>query len=168
MKHAQPPRDNAGSPDVKPNDHDQWSDALLEVLNRQRDAVTELAELAERQGELIESGKTGRLLALLTHRQRLIERFGETQRQLGEMTDDMDERMDAVADAVRARIQDLIAEIGDRLSDVMKRDEADQQALEDARGARRKEIAALDANRSARQAYVGRPATPSRFADERG
>ena len=80
----------------------------------------------------------------------------------------METRLRELGEPRRVRIRSLIAEIGDRLAQVMQRDEEDQARLEVARGEARDELAALDAARHARHAYRRHKANDNRFADQRG
>jgi hypothetical protein len=146
----------------------QWPDELMDVLNQQHALVDELSDLADRQAELIRDGQTDALLSLLTQRQGIIDRFAGTQADLGRLTENIEARLQTVDETTRRTVQRLLADIGERLAEVMQRDEQDQQALEAARSATSHEIGSLGAARQARRAYLGGRAVNNRFADQRG
>ena len=146
----------------------EWSTALIELLERQDELVTRLGALADQQAELVQSRRTDALLALLAERQRIIEAFTRAQDELGAMSEDIETRLESVDDERRTRVQTLIADIGDRLAQVMQRDERDQAVLATVRGDIRSELSAIDATRQARAAYRSTGAPTNRFADQRG
>ncbi|MCP3903352.1 MAG: flagellar protein FlgN [Planctomycetes bacterium] len=152
----------------KPTTETAWSDELLAVLERQHALVEELAGLASRQAALVERRQTDALLALLDDRERIITQFTRSQAEMTRFTEDLDTRLGAVDDAERTRIQTLMGQIGDRLTEVMQRDAEDQQVLETARGEVKSELSTLNRSRQARHAYQGGGPGANRFADERG
>jgi septal ring factor EnvC (AmiA/AmiB activator) len=145
-----------------------WPDEVIALLEQQHALVDRLSDLAARQAQLIEDARTDALLGLLTERQHVIEQFAATQQRIGSLTGDLDARLHGVDDEQGTRIRTLIAEIGDRLARVMKSDEADQQRLEAVRDQVREQRTSVDAQRTARRAYVRRDGAANRFADERG
>jgi ElaB/YqjD/DUF883 family membrane-anchored ribosome-binding protein len=145
-----------------------WAGSLIQLLEAQEALVSDLAALARQQAELIRGSRTDALLSLLTRRQQLIERFADAQEELGKLTADLDARLRTVGQAERDRIQSLISGIGDRLAQVMQRDEQDQQVLEAARNRTKDELAAVGATRQARRAYLSGRSVDNRFADQRG
>lgn len=146
-----------------------WENRLIETLETQQSLVDRLSELADRQGELIEGGRTDALLGLLSQRQRLIDDFVGAQEEVGRMTDGIDERLDGLPAMVRDRISSLIDEIGRRLTEVMAHDERDQGLLQTRRAGAKEELGSLSTAQVARNAYLGgsRP-SGSRYADRRG
>jgi hypothetical protein len=62
----------------------------------------------------------------------------------------------------------LIADIGERLTQVMQRDEADQANLRCGRDQVKKELASLATSKQAHGAYRSSDDTRARFADQRG
>jgi len=150
------------------NNAADWTGALIGLLERQQSLVTELAGLAERQSGLIEERRTDALLGLLSRRQRLIDDFSSSQEELTVLTGDLDARIASVEPDARARIQTLIADIGDQLASVMRCDGRDQELLQVARGRTAAELADLDSARSARNAYRDVGVRDSRFADRTG
>jgi len=145
-----------------------WADTLIQLLEAQEALVGDLAALAHQQAELIRGSRTDALLSLLTRRQQLIERFAGAQEELGELTADLDDRLQTVGEGQRRRIQSLIGTIGERLAQVMERDAQDQEVLEAARSRTKEELASVGATRQARRAYLGGRAVDNRFADQRG
>lgn len=145
-----------------------WPRPLLDLLERQHAIVQQLAQLAESQSELVSASHADRLLDLLASRQRLIDEFAATQPRLAELTTGMEARLETVAPAQRDRIRSLIDTIGERLADVMRRDEQDQALLRSNRDQVKQELATLGAAKQARNAYTtGGPFT-NRYADRRG
>lgn len=145
-----------------------WPQALLELLERQRGLVGQLAQLADAQGRLIAECQTDQLLDLLAQRQAIIDAFTSSQSEMTELTSDMSARMNSATPAQRQRIQSLIGEIGEKLSQVMQRDEQDQNALRGDRDRVRQELARLGAAKQARHAYQAGPGASHRFADRHG
>jgi len=145
-----------------------WPEELIALLEEQHALMDDLTDLAERQRTLVQDRRTDTLLALLAQRQRIITRFTVLQRRLGAETEPLETRLREVSEPHRRRIRSLISEIGDQLARVMKRDEEDQARLEEARGETRDELAALDAARHARHAYLRHKSNDNRFADQQG
>ncbi|MHC4946871.1 MAG: flagellar export chaperone FlgN [Planctomycetota bacterium] len=148
--------------------NDAWSARLTELLEQQQQIVRRLTDLAARQTELIEDGRAEALLGLLGRRQTLIDEFIGTQAPLVELTDELDERLATLAVDQRRRIRGLVETIGRGLAGVMDTDARDEQTLRTRRDARRDDLAAHDAGRSARAAYLGTSPGTSRYADRRG
>ncbi len=150
------------------NQATSWSYRLLDLLYRQKEMVEQLELLAKSQADLIQKGHTDRLLELLGRRQTIIDQFTASQSQLGEFTKGLDENMDSASTEDRNRIKSLINEIGERLSQVMKRDEQDQSNLRRNRDQVKQELTSLDTARQARSAYVPQQRKVTRFADQHG
>jgi hypothetical protein len=144
-----------------------WLEELTTLLESQHTIVDELAQLADRQAELIQNQQTDALLGLLADRQNLIERFTGTQADLSRMAGEIEARIGEVSIEQRTAIQRKISTIGDRLAQVMQRDERDQQTLEAARERTREELTNLDSASRARHAYMKRPGG-NRYADRQG
>ena len=146
----------------------EWSANLIELLERQRALVGELAELARQQSGLTETGQTEALLQLLGRRQEIIDRFGVAQEDLARITGGLSERLHDLAEPQRRQIRSLIDEIGESLADVLQRDEQDQETLRASRDHVRREIATVDTSKQAHRAYVQRTIVDNRFADSKG
>jgi hypothetical protein len=144
---------------------EQWPQPLIDVLVRQRILVDELSGLAQRQAALIADGRAEHLMELLGRRQTVIDQFTASQSLMADLTRDLDARLRTVTSQQRDLIRSLIASIGDRLADIMKRDEHDQAALRSGRDQVRRELTALGAGRAARSAYLAGPASNPRLAD---
>lgn len=144
----------------------EWAATMIQTLEAQQALLDELEPLAERQGQLIREGRSDALLDLLSKRQDLIDRFLTTSERLGDQTD-LADRLHELPEASRQRVRELVARIDGRLARVLELDERDQGALRDARDGSRRELASLDAGRTARNAYVQRSGG-NRFADHRG
>lgn len=149
-------------------DTQTWDERLLGILQQQQTLLTRLAALAESQGELIRDGQTDSLLTLLGERQQIIDRFLAMQNDLGDLTENLDQRLEEIEPNQRQRIESLIAQIGEALDAVMKHDERDRHALETARNETRSELNDLGNASRARQAYRGAAASNTRFADRQG
>jgi SMC interacting uncharacterized protein involved in chromosome segregation len=146
----------------------RWPQSLIDVLEGQRALVDELSKLASDQAALIADGRTEQLMELLGRRQGVIDKFTASQSHIGDLTRDLDARLQSVNVQQRELIKSLIDGIGERLAEVMKRDEHDQASLRSGRDQVQRDLAALGAGRAARNAYLNSPATRSRFADGRG
>lgn len=142
-----------------------WPDRVLAVLGDQQSIVDSLAGLASRQSGLIESNRTDALLALLSERQQLIDRFTASQQQLNDLSS-RGTTEEANPDQ-RRQMRDMVESISTRLSEVLQLDERDQQRLEQHRDTAKSEITSIGRAAQARQAYGGRSAN-NRFADQRG
>jgi hypothetical protein len=142
-----------------------WPDGLIDVLERQRALVEELASMSRLQAGLIAERRTDRLLELLSRRQIVIDEFTVCQAQMSAMSHDLDRRLSGVAPPRRDRIRGLIGGIGERLREVMQRDHEDQAAMHGGREALLGEISGLGNVRQARAAYGPAPTNVNRFAD---
>lgn len=143
------------------------TETLIRLLERQDELIDQLAQLADRQGALIEAGRTQALLVLLSRRQEIMDQFVNTQDRLVELSESLrgEGRLSGVR---RDRIGGLISRITSRLSQIMRRDEQDRNLLKVNRDQTREEMAGLAHGTQARHAYV-RPGTASnRFADRLG
>lgn len=145
-----------------------WPQPLISLLEHQQSLVSDLSALAQQQATLISTGRTEQLMELLGRRQAVIDQFTATQAQLTELTSDLDARLKSVTEGQRDYIRSLIAEIGDQLAAVMKRDAADQDSLRGGRDQVKEELAILGTARTARAAYGGPRNSAPRMADRRG
>jgi hypothetical protein len=145
-----------------------WPQSLIGLLERQRVMVDRLVELAQSQSALIAESSTDRLLELLAERQGVIDEFTASQGTLSSLTQGLDERLENVSAEQRDHIKAVINVIGERLSQVMKRDEQDQAALKSNRQQVRRELTDIGTARTARSAYLTGAPSSNRFADRRG
>lgn len=148
--------------------HDDWSDALHDVLDRQQALADRLAALSEQQQTLIEAGRTDELLSLLGQRQQIVDQFLGMQDRFTELTSEFAQRLDALDPAQRSDLRARINAISGQLDSIMKSDKTDQQRLESARGKVKGDIEKIGASRRAGSAYGGPSKTNARYADERG
>ena len=146
-----------------------WFEELLDLLQRQRSMVLELAALADSQAELIAHSRTDGLLDVLAKRQILIDEFNACQAPMAKLTHRLDERLAEVATPDRDKIKSLIGIIGEKLAHIMQRDEHDQDSLRGSRDNIKQELSSLGAARQARSAYVtDTRGSTNRYADRRG
>lgn len=146
-----------------------WPAPLIRLLEQQHALVERLVSLARSQGGLIAHRNTDRLMELLAQRQAIIDQFTRSQQELTEMTGRLDQRLAGVGPAQRERIRSLITEIGERLGEIMQRDQEDQASLRGHRDQTRDELHGVGAVRAARSAYHPSPSAPAnRFADQKG
>ncbi len=143
------------------------TETLIRLLERQDELIEQLAQLADRQGALIEAGRTQALLMLLSQRQEIMDQFVEAQDRLAQLSELMrgDGRLSGHR---RDRIGGLITRITHRLSQIMRRDERDRDVLKVNREQTREELAGLAHGTQARHAYVRSGPANNRFADRLG
>jgi hypothetical protein len=144
------------------------ADTYIELLERQRELVAELAGVSERQGTLIESGGADALLGLLSARQQIMDRFAANQDRLADLNESLRGSAARFGDAQRQRIAGLVESIGARLGEILERDERDRACLEARRDGMGRTLANLGAARQAHDAYTRRRSVWNRFADRRG
>ena len=142
-------------------------DMLVKLLERQQALVEQLGGLSERQASLIEAGESDALVSLLAQRQKIMDQFIASQDSLTTLSDAC-RRDGAVADGTRKRIGALIADISERLSEIMSRDEQDRQQLESNRHQVGESLAGVTTAKAAQHAYVRSRAVNNRFADQQG
>lgn len=142
-------------------------DMLVKLLERQQALVEQLGGLSERQASLIEAGESDALVSLLAQRQKIMDQFIASQDSLTSLSDAC-RRDGAVADGTRNRIGALIADISERLGDIMSRDEQDRRQLESNRHQVGESLAGVTTAKAARHAYVRSRAVNNRFADQQG
>lgn len=149
--------------------HDAWSEALLDVLDRQQALADRLADLSNRQQALIDTNRTDELLSLLGQRQQVVDQFLSVQDRFAELTAEFDQRLDSLDAARRSVLRARIDAISGQLDTIMRSDQSDQQRLESARGGVVNDIEKIGASRRAGSAY-GTPKARqgARYADERG
>lgn len=145
-----------------------WPQPLIDALEHQQSLVDQLVPLVQKQAAMIESGRTDALLGLLGRRQQIIDQLTGSQAGLGELTQDLEQRLAKVPSEQREHIRSLIDYIGNALNDVMGRDDQDRQALEAGREGLKRELADVNAARQARSAYMQGKAVNNRFADQKG
>lgn len=157
---------------MKPNEpnnpEDRWPESLITLLEKQQGIVTTLSDLANYQGDLIETKRTEPLLGLLAQRQNLLDEFTGFQGDLGSLTENIEQRMNGVPEHQKLRIQSLIDEIGSHLSRIMQQDREDEKSLVATRDRVKQELAATGMAQHARNAYTKSNVVETRFADREG
>jgi hypothetical protein len=141
---------------------------LIEILDRKRELVARLAELARRQESIVRDGRTDTLLDLLGRRQSLIDEMLETQDEFVSLMRRLGPQMDGVPVERRRRIDELVEVIGLGLAEIVKHDDRDRAALKRDRETAHRELHALGSTRRAHAAYAGAATAANRFADRRG
>ncbi|MCZ6612695.1 MAG: hypothetical protein O6941_08665 [Planctomycetota bacterium] len=142
------------------------ADSLIHLLQQQQDLVGQLGRLASRQGALIGTGRADALLGLLSQRQEIMDQFVRSQERFAQFTESV--CSGDVGYEQRERISMLVDSISCRLSQIMRCDEKDRDALRVNRDQTRQELAGLGTAKRAHRAYV-KPRAPSpRFADQEG
>lgn len=156
-------------PDAVTMTASQWRDRLVPMLDRQREMLGRLQQLADRQEALIRDGKVDALLSLLNERQKLIDGYLGMQRDLTPLLENLPAWLEKLSDCDRDRIRAAISEIDGQLDAVLKRDEDDRRLLEESRRGAREQLGTMASAKQARSAYLA-PSTSSnnRFADQRG
>lgn len=144
------------------------SEKLLPMLHRLKRDVERLGELADAQRELIETGRTEELLALLGERQRLVDGFFAVQSTLEKAAGGEGEGV--TGNDARREAQEMLGHIAAGLARIEALDAGAQAALEAARNAAHQELTGLGAARQARTAYLTPPTErdDNRFADQTG
>lgn len=153
---------------TQPLIEDAWKDRLRATLTEQHDLVSQLATLAEKQESLINEGRTEPLLTLLSERQRIVDRITERQEELGELTTNLEARLEHLPSDEREQFRSLIDGITQHLSQIMARDEQDRSALQTRRDETHSELHSLSSGKQARNAYLSKGTPGSRFADRQG
>lgn len=144
-----------------------WLPSVLGVLGKQEELIERLDQLAQSQTEVIAQGRTDRLMELLARRQTIIDEITANLSNLTELTNKVHRVLPEIAPLQRERIRSLIKRIGERLNQVMRRDEQDEAMLRSHRNQIKQEMTTLDTGRQARSAYQNAPLTPC-FADHSG
>ncbi len=142
------------------------ADSLIHLLQEQQELVSQLGRLASRQGALIGTGWADALLGLLSQRQEIMDQFIRSQDKFARFTEGV--FGGDIAHEKRERISMLVDSISRRLSQIMRCDEKDRDALRVNRDQTRQELAGLGTAKRAHRAYVKPKAPSPRFADQEG
>ncbi len=142
---------------------------LLGLLTRQRDLYTELGALASQQASLIADGKTEALLTVLSKRQCLIEELGQINDNIGPYRGRIPEIAEALPEASREKLRDLVDQVQALLKSIIEQDEQDRMKLEQAKAHVGGQLASNARTGMAINAYKQRPvAAAARFTDKAG
>jgi len=150
------------------NDNTSTIDQLEAVLANQQDITTAMAGMIEKQRALVEAGDAEGLLALLSHRQQLVDRLIASQDALGESLAAAERSLPGADRERKSRIEAALSAIQSQLADIMERDKLDQEWLERGRTQTRGELGKLDVMHKAHAAYGRDPKRANRFADHKG
>ncbi|MBL9119794.1 MAG: hypothetical protein JNL80_07765 [Phycisphaerae bacterium] len=151
-----------------------WASRMRSVLDERVALLSELDEASLRQQDVIASRDTQALMALLTARQKIVDRFVAGQSELLSLTETFEAHVHLIdpteADGLRA----LLRTLAEGLTRVTTRDEAAQSALRQARDETRGELMKTNSAGGARSAYRATSTMSSRdqgdtnrFADRR-
>jgi len=134
-------------------------EGLVDRLMRQRELLTRLEELGERQDELVSTDRTEELIALLAERQRIVDDVVELGR-------DLDAALGGIAEHEDPTVQSLREQVTGAARRIAERDERHRSELDRRRRALSSEMADVGRGRSAMAAYSRRPKGPAaRFQD---
>ncbi len=147
-----------------------WAPRLGRILDEQIEAYEELLGLAESQGALIDEGKSDELIALLARRQTVVERATQIGRRLEPFTARWGELAPRLGDGQRREIADRTSRLDSLLERIAAVDDADRRRLEQRRDEVGREIGSLASKRSAVAAYGDASRGPAgpRYQDRRG
>ena len=136
--------------------------AVLKLLQQQAGHYRKLRELAVQQAGFIEQQQPERLLGVLGERQGHVEALTNLNRQLAPMRP----RLGGITAAAPAEIRDGIraatAEVKDLLTDIIRRDQIDQELLQRQKDGVVTKLRGLQPQRAAANAYAAGPAPAAR------
>ncbi len=144
------------------------TERLMQMLYELQSLVERLSQLAARQSEFIDAGKTEALLAVLGSRQEVIDQFVASQAELATLLEQLPSDRDTGSDHSRRQIEELVETINGELAQVMERDSEDQKRLESRRDRTRNELEGVGTAKRAHQAYFKSHPVTTRFADRQG
>ncbi|MFG0330967.1 MAG: hypothetical protein ACF8PN_13845 [Phycisphaerales bacterium] len=150
-----------------------WPDRLLGMLERQRDLCHELRSCSQAQPQLINDDESAKLLELLNRRQSIIDelsRLASAIEPYRRAWPDLLGRLDA---NLRERLNAAVEEAQSVVDEVMQRDRADRERLQDRRNRLQAELESIDHGRRTNRAYTSAnemSSAPrfSRYMDEEG
>ncbi len=147
-----------------------WAVAVEAVLDRQSSVLEDLDQWATRQENCIAAGNVDELLAVLGHRQSLVEQLLSTQSELTGLTRNFEVLLQSVPAAARVRLKGRIRDVDGALQRVLERDDRDRAEMERQRCTSQDELHVLDSACRARFSYMAdtQPVIDRRCADERG
>ena len=147
-----------------------WAAALEAVLDRQCSVLEDLDLWASRQENCIAAGNVDELLAVLGHRQSLVEQLLSTQAELNGLTSNFEVLLQSVPDEARTHLRGRMRDVDGALRKVVEQDDRDRAELERQKSVAQDELQVLESARRARSRYVADvpSSTGHRFADERG
>ncbi|MGD9692876.1 MAG: flagellar export chaperone FlgN [Phycisphaerales bacterium] len=146
-----------------PNNSESLTRRTLRLLERQRDALRQVGELARAQRNLIEREDTDGLLALMTQRQTALQEATSA----GEELLAMRSATAQVDDAHSAEIERLRDEVSALVQEISTLDEEDRRTLERKRERVLEEMSGVSRAREAAAAYGSRE-SGARYQDREG
>ena len=148
---------------------DIWGPRLLRILGEQVSHFEQLDELSVAQGELINTGRSDELLALLSRRQVLVDRITDINTELEPFLSQWRTLAPALPDALSQEIGQTMGTIDRLVEKITARDDADKTTLDQRRGAIQQELGSVARGRNAVAAYASTGTTqPPRFQDRNG
>jgi len=137
---------------------------LLEGLKRQQECVQQLAGLCEDQRRLVAAGDAEGLLRLLGRRQGLIREHENAEKQVAGFKTGWPESRDALPQAQRPAIEQMLTEIEEALKRIVEQDETDYQRLAETKDAVGAQIRRTATGRQVNAAYATQQAKPGLLA----
>lgn len=135
------------------------------LLTRQQELFGRLDALSQRQGALIQSDETDRLLRLLTERQDIIDEIAKTNSELEPYRGRWDAFLGELPAASRDRVKVRLDAVAHLAGTIAQRDEADRRELQSRRDAMVTELSKVATGRGAMAAYGPAAADGARFQD---
>lgn len=102
---------------------------LIDALSAQRAIYTELAALAKKQSEYVNTYDTENLMAILGARSRLLDQIAPLDRVLRPYKDCWQETLEKCGTDARGVITMLLTQVRQLLADILERDETDKEIL---------------------------------------
>jgi hypothetical protein len=127
---------------------------LTELLTQQRDLYQQLRLLAESQSAAISDDQPEALLRILSQRQRLIHELTQVNVLLEPYRSRWDHIREGLDPAQRLRVGELVEEVQDLLSQILKQDQGDCDMLEQRTGEVRNEAVSASLGRKVNAAYA--------------
>jgi hypothetical protein len=156
-------RDTVAGPAHEPDR--SWAERLDAVLADREALLAELDRVSATQADVIASRDTVKLLDLLGHRQRIVDRFVAGQPELLALTGEFEARVALLSPPLAEQLRSRMRGLGEGLGRITRRDEDAQQLLREAKEEARLELMRTNTGAGARAAYRD-PARPSNvFAD---
>jgi hypothetical protein len=149
-------------------DHpDRWVPRLQRMLDRQVALYTELDTLSRQQADLIDSGDTATLLAVLTSRQSLIDQITTANADLDPFVRSWPLLLAQITEAQRSDLEARFAGLDTLIGGIATRDDDDRRRLESRRKAASETISSANRARAAASAYApaARGAAIPRYQD---
>jgi hypothetical protein len=152
-----------------------WAPRLERILGRQLGLYRQLAELSNRQHDLVERDQTDGLMAVLADRQRLIDQIADINGEVEPFAAHWVTLAAKLNDTQRASIGVQLGELDELVASISARDEHDRSVLESRRAEASSALDGLSKRKAAMGAYGGGatstgcgPRPDARFQDRKG